>query len=184
MKLSEMALTPSLERFVLHWGDLGATWGVNRSVAQVQALLLVADRPLNAEQIADILKIARSNVSTCLRELLEIGLARRAPVLGDRRDHFEAEGDAWEIAARIAAVRKAREIDPAAAVLKSCLAAAEQDPAASPQAVARLKDLAGLVDTLDQWFAQMIRIPKAQLTPLIRLGGKVVELLAPFLKKS
>src|SRR5678809_1795069 len=106
-------LPPALERFVLHWGDLGSQWGVNRSVAQIHALLYLSERPLTAEAIADQLGLARSNVSNSIKELLGWGLIHRVPVLGDRRDHFAAEIDIWEIVTRIAKGRKAREIDPA-----------------------------------------------------------------------
>src|SRR5262249_51202147 len=99
-------LPAPLRRFILQWGDLGGQWGVNRSIAQIQALLYVSEAPLNAEQISDILGIARSNVSNSLRELQSWRLIRRVPLPGDRRDHFEAETDVWEMAMRIAAVRK------------------------------------------------------------------------------
>ena len=177
-------MTPALERFVLHWGDMGATWGVNRSVAQIHALLFVAGRAMNAEEIAETLKIARSNVSTSIRDLTNWGLVRRTPLRGDRRDFFEAEGDVWEMASKIVAIRKAREIDPAQAVLKSCLDDAARDPAASPAAVARLTEMKSLIDLLNDWYAQMNAVPKSKLLPLIKLGSKAVELLGPFLKKS
>ena len=98
-----MTLPSVVERFVLHWGDMGSAWGVSRSVAQIHALLFLSARPLTAEEIADMLGLARSNVSTSIRELLAWSLVRRVPVRGDRRDHFEAETDLWEIVLRIAA---------------------------------------------------------------------------------
>src|ERR1044072_297569 len=94
-------LAPAIERFVLHWGDMGSQWGVNRSVSQIQALLYLSERPLTAEEIASKLGLARSNVSTSIRELMAWDLIRRVPVKGDRREHFEAETDLWEIAMRI-----------------------------------------------------------------------------------
>lgn len=179
-----VTITPAIQRFILHWGDLGATWGVNRSVAQIHALLFVADRPMNAEEIADALQIARSNVSTSIRDLTNWGLVRRAPVLGDRRDFFEAEGDVWEMTSKIVAIRKAREIDPAAEILKSCLEEAAQDPSTAPAAVRRLSDMMALIGLLDNWYLQMNKLPKSQLLPLIRLGSRAVDLLAPVLKKK
>jgi DNA-binding transcriptional regulator GbsR (MarR family) len=110
-----MKLTPTIERYVLHWGEMGARWGVNRSVAQIHALLYVSERPLTAEEIADRLGLARSNVSNSIKELQAWNLIRRVPMRGDRREHFEAETDPWEMFARIAAGRKEREIDPAIA---------------------------------------------------------------------
>ena len=177
-------IAPAARRFILHWGDMGAAWGVNRSVAQIHALLFVAGRAMSAEEIADALMIARSNVSTSIRDLTNWKLVRRVPVLGDRRDFFEAEGDVWEMASRIVAIRKAREIDPAQAVLKSCLDDAADDPAASPAAVKRLTELKALIDLLNDWYEQMNRVPKSQVLPLIRLGSKAVELLGPFLGKK
>src|SRR3954470_8024866 len=102
-------LPPAVERFILHWGDMGGQWGVNRSVAQIHALLYLSDRPLPAEELAETLGIARSNVSNSLRELLGWKLVRRVPVMGDRRDHYEAETDLWEMVTRIAQGRKERE---------------------------------------------------------------------------
>jgi len=104
-------LAPALERFVLHWGEMGSQWGVNRSVAQIQALLYLSERPLTAEQIADTLVMARSNVSNSLRELLSWRLIRRVPMMGDRRDHYEAETDLWEMVTRIAQGRSEISLD-------------------------------------------------------------------------
>jgi DNA-binding transcriptional regulator GbsR (MarR family) len=174
-----MKRTPAaVERFVLHWGDLGGQWGVNRSVSQIQALLYLSERPLTAEDIASALGLARSNVSNSIRQLLAWNLIRRVPIKGDRREHFEAETDLWEIATRIAAVRKEREIDPAVAALKACVADAERDPSVHPVAAKRLKDMLAFVETLDRWYGQMLTVPKPQLAALIRLGTKIVGLLS------
>jgi DNA-binding transcriptional regulator GbsR (MarR family) len=166
-----------LERFILHWGDMGGQWGVNRSVSQIHALLFVSEQPLTAEDIAAALGLARSNVSNSLKELLAWNLIRRVPIKGDRREHFEAETDLWEIATRIAAVRKEREIDPAIATLRACVADAEGDPAVHPAAIKRLKDMLAFVDMIDRWYAQMFTVPKSKLAALIRLGTKVISLL-------
>ena len=167
----------AIERFVLHWGDLGGRWGVNRSVSQIHALLYVADRPLTAEEIADLLGLARSNVSNSIKELLAWDLIRRVPTKGDRRDHFEAEADVWEMFMRIAAGRKERELDPAIAALRACVAEAQGDPAVHALANQRLKALLDFVETLDRWYAQMLGVPKQKLSALIRLGTRIVSLL-------
>src|SRR3989454_9981958 len=125
-------LPDAAERFVLHWGDMGGQWGVNRSISQIHALLYLSERPLTAEEIAAVLGLARSNVSNSIRELMAWNLIRRVPVKGDRRDHFEAETDVWEIAMRIATVRKEREIDPAVDALKACVAQAQGDSKLHP----------------------------------------------------
>lgn len=181
---TKATLAPAIQRFVLHWGDLGGQWGVSRSVAQIHALLLVSDRPLTAEDIAETLGVARSNVSNCLKELLAWDLIRRTPILGDRRDHFEADDDMWEMITKIVALRKARELDPANTILQSCLEEARNDPSTSKQAVARLGEIKELIDLLDGWYEQVKDLPKSKLLPLIRLGAKAVDLLTPFLKKK
>jgi DNA-binding transcriptional regulator GbsR (MarR family) len=167
----------SMERFVLHWGEMGGQWGVNRSVSQIHALLYVADKPLTAEEIADSLGIARSNVSNSLRELLAWDLIRAVPVLRDRRTFYVAETDLWTLVSRIAAGRKERELDPAAAALKECLAAAETDDQVSPVATRRLREMLDFVERTGRWYEQMIRLPRAQITSLMKLGAGVVRLL-------
>ncbi|WDI30797.1 MarR family transcriptional regulator [Hyphococcus flavus] len=178
------SLSPAIERFILHWGDMGASWGVNRSVAQIHALLLVSDKPLHAEEIANQLGMARSNVSNSLKDLTTWELVRRAPIKGDRRDHFIAEGDVWEMVFRIVEMRKAREIDPAKSVLSHCLDEARDDPKTNDAAVKRLSDIKELMDLLDGWYGQLKDTPKETLLPLIRMGSKAVDLLKPFLKKK
>src|SRR5712691_5255298 len=106
-------LPAAVSRFILHWGDMGGQWGVNRSVSQIHALLYFSERPLTADEIAASLDLARSNVSNSVKDRLGWNVIRRVPIRGDRREHFEAETDLWEIATRIAVVRKEREIDPA-----------------------------------------------------------------------
>lgn len=168
---------PAIERFVLHWGDMGVYWGVNRSVAQIHALLLMADGPMTAEDIASGLGLARSNVSNSLKELQAWSLVRRTPILGDRRDHFEAETDVWEVAARIAAGRKAKEIDPALATLRASVAEAETDPNVSPKALKQLKAMLEFTETVDRWYGQIITVARPKLMALVRLGARIAALL-------
>jgi DNA-binding transcriptional regulator GbsR (MarR family) len=173
----ETRLAPAVERFILHWGDMGGQWGVNRSVAQIHALLYLSERPLHAEEIADLLGIARSNVSNSLKELLGWKLIRRASMLGDRRDHYEAEVDLWQMLTRIAQGRKEREIDPAVASLRLCKTEAESDPRMSATAKARIGAMHDFVTTMDDWYTEMISIPPARLMTLIKLGRKVLNFL-------
>ncbi len=175
-------MSPAIRQFVLHWGDLGGQWGVNRSVAQIHALLLVSDHPMTAEEIAEALSLARSNVSNSIKDLLGWDLVKRVPVMGDRRDHFEAEGDMWEMVSRIVAIRKTRELDPAAAVLDACLTDVKADPASSETAVKRLSDLQELISSLNEWYDQMNKVPKSTIAPLLKLGARAVDLLTPFIK--
>lgn len=170
-------LAPAVERFVLHWGDMGNQWGVNRSVAQIHALLYLSEQPLTAEAIADKLGMARSNVSNSIKELLNWGLIHRVPLLGDRRDHFAAETDIWEIVTRIAKGRKAREIDPAEAALRVCTDEAGRDPTVSPVARERLKGMLDFVTTMSRWHDEMLQVPKPTLMTLIKMGAKVTRFL-------
>ena len=171
------SLPIAIERFVLHWGEMGGQWGVNRSVSQIHALLYLSQRPLTADEIADTLGLARSNVSNSIRELLGWELIRRVPIRGDRRDHFEAVSDIWELVRRIAAGRKAREIDPALAALKACAADAEHDASVHPVASRRLKEMLEFTQTVDRWFQQMLTIPPSKLAALMRLGAKIIRFL-------
>ncbi|HTJ02333.1 MAG TPA: MarR family transcriptional regulator [Methylovirgula sp.] len=171
------SLSPAVQEFVLRWGDMGGQWGVNRSVAQIQALLYLSDRPLTAEDIADQLGLARSNVSNSIRELISWRLVQRVPVFGDRRDHYAAEADLWQIVTRIAQGRKEREIDPAMAAIQKALQAADTDPSISKVARLRLHEMQTFLTTMDNWFSQMLTVPPNTLMRLIKMGSKVVNLL-------
>jgi DNA-binding transcriptional regulator GbsR (MarR family) len=170
-------MPPAIERFVLKWGEMGSVWGVNRSVAQIHALLYLAGRPMTAEDISDALGIARSNVSNSLKELLTWNLVRRVAIRGDRRDHFEAEGDVWELVTRIAVGRKAREIDPVIETLRACLSEAQGDPRVGADAEKRLAELLDFTTADDRWFQQMLSLPRGKLKLLMKLGAKVAQLL-------
>ena len=170
-------LPAPVERFVLHWGEMGGFWGVNRSVAQIHAVLMTAERPLTAEDLAGTLQMARSNVSTSLKELLNWNLVRRVPVKGDRRDWYEAETDVWEVASRIAAGRKAKEIDPALATLRAGGAAADGDPTVHPVALQRLKDMLEFTETVDRWYGQIVTVARPKLMALLKLGARIAALI-------
>ena len=170
-------LPAAVERFILHWGDMGDEWGVNRSVSQIHGLLYLAEAPMTAEDIAETLGMARSNVSNSIKELLSWNLIRRVPILGDRRDHYEAETDIWEVAARIAARRKEREIDPAVDALRACVSDAADDPTISAVASKRLKEMLEFTELVDRWYMQMLKVPRPRLVALIKLGEKIVSFL-------
>jgi DNA-binding transcriptional regulator GbsR (MarR family) len=178
------SLSAPIRRFVLQWGDMGGTWGVNRSVAQIHALLYITEKPMTAEDISDCLGLARSNVSNSLKELQAWRLVHRVPIAGDRRDHFAAEGDVWEIAMRIAAIRKQREFDPAIATLTLCLEEADRGAGISGEQRARLERLLDFTRTMDRWYAQMLRVPTGTLQKMVRMGDRVVALLGFGRKKD
>ncbi|MGB7270430.1 MAG: MarR family transcriptional regulator [Albidovulum sp.] len=171
-------------QFVLYWGDMGSQWGVNRSVAQIHALLYLSVNPLNAEEISDQLGIARSNVSNSLKELVGWKLIRRVPVPGDRREHFIAEVDVWEMAMRIAQGRKEREIDPAMAAIEKCVRQAKTEPNLDPIILARMNEMQDFLATADRWSTQMLNVPKSKLNTLMKMGDKVFSLLKLTGKKT
>jgi DNA-binding transcriptional regulator GbsR (MarR family) len=175
--IADITLTEPVRRFVANWGAMGEHWGVNRSVSQVHALLYVSEKPLTAEDIAGTLNMARSNVSTSLRELLQWNLIQRVPVLGDRRDFYQAETDIWTVFTRIAAGRKARELDPAAATLRECLQLAGSDRKTSLVAIARLKEMLGFVEQTSRWYEQVFALPRNQALALMKLGNGIVKVL-------
>jgi DNA-binding transcriptional regulator GbsR (MarR family) len=170
-----MKLTPVIERYVLHWGEMGSRWGVNRSVAQVHALLYLAGRPMTAEEIAETLGHARSNVSTSLHELLSWNLIELTSVLGDRRDYYDAKRDNWEILTTIVEGRKRREIDPTIAMLRQCAADAGSDNQTPAEVKARIESMLGFVETLARWYEDMRVVPKPVLVKLMNLGAKVAR---------
>ncbi|HVM22602.1 MAG TPA: MarR family transcriptional regulator [Sphingomicrobium sp.] len=168
---------PAAKTFILHWGEMGTQWGVNRSVAQIHALLYLSDRPLHAEDIVDQLGLARSNVSTGVRELQGYGIVRRVHVEGDRRDHFVAETDLWDMLMRITAERKRREIDPTVTLLAELAARLKDDTDAPAQVRERITRMHEFISTLGNWYDQVRALPKATLITLMKLGAKVARLI-------
>src|ERR1700684_191995 len=153
------SLPGAVRRFVLEWGNLGERWGVNRSVSQIHALLYASKAPLAAEEIADVLGIARSNVSNSLRELQSWNIIRSVPILGDRRTFYTAETDLWNLVSRIAAGRKARELDPAAAALRDCVEMSRDDKSVDPVVQLRLREMLDFVERTSCWCDQLIVLP-------------------------
>lgn len=171
-------LPEPVQRFVLHWGEMGKSWGVNRSVAQVHALLYLSNKPMTAEEISKVLNIARSNVSTAVHELVGWDLIRRVHVMGDRRDHFEAETDLWEMLQRIAAGRKKREIDPTIEMLRSCATEMSGDKEISKEAKTRLQSMLSFLEQLDSWYGQMVKLPRWKQKALIKMGGAISRFIS------
>src|SRR5271169_4949828 len=136
-----MKLTPVQQKFILHWGEMGTKWGINRTVAQIHALLYISPKPLNAEEISDTLSVARSNVSTSLKELQGWRIVKLVHVLGDKRDHFESMKNVWEMFRIVLDERKRREIDPTMAMLEECLAEVGKDKDADEHTEERLREL-------------------------------------------
>ena len=170
-------LSPVQQKFILHWGEMGTRWGINRTVAQIHALLYISPAPLPAEDIANTLKVARSNVSTSLKELQGWGIVKLIHVLGDKRDHFESMKDVWEMFRVVLDERKKREIDPTVAVLRECIAEAEKDRSSDRHTEERLKELCAFFETTMAWYSQIRSWPTQALVRFVKLGDKVRKAL-------
>jgi DNA-binding transcriptional regulator GbsR (MarR family) len=179
-----MPLSSTEQRFVLHWGEMGTRWGINRTVAQVHALLFLSAKPLQAEEIAGTLSVARSNVSTSLRELQGWGIVRVVHLLGDRRDHFESVKDVWEIFRIVAEERKRREIDPTLRVLQECVTELKSAGAGSAYTRERLAEMLEFLTATSSLFEELVHLPTASLRGMVRLRGKLKSLFAPGKKST
>lgn len=179
-----MRLSPTTEKYILHWGEMGTRWGVNRTVAQIHALLFLSNHPLTAEDIADALGVARSNVSNSLKELQSWGLVRITHVMGDRRDHFIALQDVWEIFRVVVEERKRREIDPTLTVLRECAIEGGQDAALEPATLLRMNEVLDFLEMLSATYSDYKHLPPATLQRFLKMGGKVARLLGPDEKGS
>lgn len=173
-----MKLTPTIEKYILHWGEMGTRWGTNRTVAQIHALLYLSPEPLPADEIARLLSVARSNVSTSIRELQSFGIVKIVHVLGDRRDHFEAVHDLWELFMQVLRERKRREIDPTLTILRECILEAESDKQTDEKTVQRIQAMLTFMENMTDWYAQVSAIPKQSLLKLMKLGAKVSKFVS------
>src|SRR4030095_16296264 len=158
-KTARTGMPPLQERFVITWGEMGAKWGINRTVAQIHALLFLSPRPLHAEEIAATLAAARSNVSTSLRELQGWGIVRVAHLLGDRRDHFESLKDVWEMFRIIVDERKKREADPVLAWRREANVEAKSPGSADAYTRERLADMLQFFELMTTWAEQTRKLP-------------------------
>jgi len=184
VNVGSTGLTPVAQKFVLHWGEMGTKWGINRTVAQIHALLFLSPKPLPADEIAATLAVARSNVSTSLRELQGWGIVHLVHVLGDRRDHFETIKDVWEIFRTVSEERKRREIDPTLKVLADCVQELKNAPAGDAHTRERLESMLEFLTTMSGLFEEILRMPVGALKGVGKLRGKVITLLGNEKKKA
>jgi DNA-binding transcriptional regulator GbsR (MarR family) len=175
MPEATVQLPPVVQKFVLHWGEMGTRWGINRTVAQIHALLYLSPKPLTAEEIADSLGVARSNVSTSLKELQSYGIVRITHVMGDRRDHFESLKDVWEMFRLILDERKKRECDPTLNMLRECVS--QTKGAGDAYTRERLSEMLNFFELSTNWYDQTRKMPTAAVIRLCKLGDKVAKLL-------
>ena len=170
-----MTLTPAAQKFVLHWGEMGQAWGINRTMAQVHALLFVAPTPLDAEEISTLLDVSRSNVSTSLRELITWGVVRRVHIIGDRRDRFEALKDVMETFRVIMAERKRREMDPTIALLEHCVHEAKLGDPAEQYTREQLEKMLEFTRMVTNWYSHIDNLSTSALLRLFRGGAMLAK---------
>jgi len=169
-------LSATAERFILHWGEMGARWGINRTVAQIHALLHISATPVTAEEIAALLNVARSNVSTSIHELQGWGLVRTVQELGDRRQHFESIKDVWDMFRIIVDQRKKREIDPTIDLLRGCISELQEGTGEEGYARQRLRDIYEFFSDVDMLYRDVYQFPVTRLKKLVRARGVVRKL--------
>jgi DNA-binding transcriptional regulator GbsR (MarR family) len=175
-----MKLTAAQEKLVLHWGEMGARWGISRTVAQIHALLYFSPKPMAADEITEVLQVARSHVSNSIKELQNWGVVGVVHVMGDRRDHFQALKDVWQTFEILLDERKRREIDPTIKVLRETAAImAEQKTAGEADAYTqeRLGELLSFMENVDAWYGEVRRLPRAARVKLVTLGAKLSQFL-------
>jgi len=171
-----MRLTPAMQNFILHWGEMGTRWGVNRSVAQIHALLHIASDPMTADEICEVLGLARSNVSNGLKELQAQGLVKVSRQLGDRRDHFTSIRDMFDLVDAVIAARREREFAPTLRALDAVMQEAEAD--STPKAVKdRMGETLRVMRMFDDWYADFSRLPRSVHLAVLKLGAKVARFL-------
>lgn len=178
-----MELTPASQKFILHWGEMGHAWGINRTMAQVHALLFVSPEPLDAEQISTLLDVSRSNVSTSIKELITWGVVKKVHIIGDRRDRFEALKDVMETFRVIMAERKRREMDPTITLLEQCVAEAKSGGANDAYTGEQLEKMLEFVQMITLWYSQVDRLSSNSMKRLLRAGAKIARLFGSEEKK-
>ena len=176
-------LTPAMKNFILHWGEMGSSWGINRTVAQIYATLYISPNPLTADEICETLSLARSTVSTGLRELQGWGVIRVVHVLGDRRDHFETMNDIWEMFRVILDERKRREFDPTLAVLRDTFAALSEDDTNDPFVKEKVADMLDLFEAITIAYNQVEKMPTVAIKKMAMLGDGLAKLLGMVVQK-
>jgi DNA-binding transcriptional regulator GbsR (MarR family) len=182
-KPKTMQLSQTSQKFILHWGEMGTRWGVNRTVAQIHALLYLTGKPLPADEIADTLSVARSNVSNSISELKAWNLVKLVHVMGDRRDHFEASTDIWELSRTVVRERKEREIMPTIDMLRELL----NHPEIMLDGVERanrVREMLTMLETMTVWSDEMLRLDTETLTKVLKLGAKIQKLIRGDLTSS
>lgn len=179
-----MKLTNASQKFILHWGEMGQAWGINRTMAQVHALLFVSPEPLDAEQISLSLDVSRSNVSTSLKELITWGVVKKVHIIGDRRDRFEALKDVMETFRVIMGERKRREMDPTISLLEQCVAEAKSGGDSDQYTGEQLQKMLEFVEMITVWYSQVDKLSSTSMKRLLTAGAKIATLFGTVDHKS
>src|SRR5476649_2370097 len=167
-------LSPAARKFIVHWGELGTRWGINRTVAQTHALLYLSPKPLDVAAICDYLEIARSNASSSLKELRGWGVIRSVHLIGDRREHFEAITDVWQMFSIITEARKRREVDPTLAILRECAAeVGTSDDITDRYVATRIRSMLDLFETVTPLMEEFLRLPVAAVRGMAGFRGQL-----------
>ena len=172
-----MKLTPVIERYINHWGEMGIRWGTNRTVAQIQALLYLSPKPLSSEEISILLSVAQSHVSTSLRELQNYGVVTMTHLAGDRNDYFESIHDVWELFRVIIEQRKQKELSPTLKMLKECSIAIEEEDRAHQVTRDRIHNMYSFVTSINNWYEKIKSISIATLQKIMSLGNAITKLV-------
>lgn len=171
-----MNLPPLVQSFVLHFGEMGSRWGINRTVGQIYALLYLSPRPLCADDIVEQLGFSRSNVSIGLKELQSWNLVRHMHLPDDRRDHFNTPEDVWQIVRTLVEERKKREVDPTLSMLRELLMQQPGTPE-EQHAQDRMREMHDLIELLGGWYDDVRRLETERLVQLLTLGARVQKIL-------
>jgi len=168
-----MKLDPVIQKMVLHWGEMGARWGISRTVAQIHALLYFSPKPLTADEIVEVLGVARSHVSNSLKELQTWGVVKGVHILGDRREQFQSIKDVWQMFEILLDERKRREMDPTLKMLRETSAQLDDKTPVDPHTKQRLAEMLEFFELMDGWFGEVRRLPLASRVKLVKLGARI-----------
>jgi len=172
-----MKITPTIKKYIHHWGEMGIRWGTNRSVAQIQALLYLSPKPLTNENISELLNISKSTVSTNLRELQNYGLVMMKHIEKDREDYFESIHDVWELFRVIIEKRKEKELSPTLKMLKECSKEIEIEDKADKITRERIHNMLSFVDSINDWYEKIRSISNSTLRKIMKLGNAITSLV-------
>lgn len=169
-------MTPMVQSFVLHFGEMGSRWGVNRTVAQIYALIVVVESPVNADQLVEALNISRGNVSMGLKELQSWRLVKPVHIPGDRKEYYSADGEIWDMGRKVFEERRKREIDPTLSMLRDLLMETPANPGES-HAQEKIREIHDLLEVITEWSAELQNMNKGKLLTLMKLGSGVSKVL-------